>query len=116
MSTEQRRRYLKFVNGGEVGSCIATSIEDACVILRQEHYSRINDDSAICMSSQGQSIEIHVESTAFDWAWREGRSAYFKGEPEEANHYAPGTKQHECWADGWADGYEDEMQSKKAVH
>ena len=111
-----QRRFLKIVNGGVVGSCIASSIEDACVILRQEHYSRINGDSAICMSNPGESIEIHAESTAFDWAWREGRSAYDNGESEDANPYAPGTRQCECWSDGWTDGFEDEVQTQNAVH
>lgn len=113
---ESRQRYLKFVNGGELDSCIATNIEEACELLGQKHYSRISDRSAICMANPGQSIEIHLEANAFDWAWDEGRRDFHRGECESANPYAPNTRQHECWADGWADGYEDSEIASKAVH
>ncbi len=113
---KRRKRYLKLVNGGELGSCIASSIEEACQLLGQEHFSRINDHNAICMASPGQSIEIHLESSAFDWAWKEGRQSYELGEAESSNPYAPNTRQHECWNDGWSDAYEDMREEGDAVH
>jgi len=111
-----RRRYLKLVDGGELGSCIATSIEEACQLMKQEHFTCINDSSAICMGSPDQCIEIHLESDAFYWAWDEGRRDFHRGEPEAANPYAPNTRQHECWADGWTDGYEDSDMVTQAAH
>ncbi len=60
---ESRQRYLKFVNGGELDSCIATNIEEACELLGQKHYSRISDRSAICMANPGQSIESTLKPT-----------------------------------------------------
>ncbi len=113
---QRRKRYLKLVNGGELASCIASSIEEACELLGQEHFSRINDHNAICMASPGQSIEVHLEATAFDWAQKEGQQAYQLGEPETANPYAPTTRQHKCWCDGWTAAYEDTREENNAVH
>lgn len=43
--------------------------------------------------------ELHI--------WLEGRGAYFRDEPENANPYQAGTIDHEYWSDGWEDAQED---------
>lgn len=39
--------------------------------------------------------------------WLEGRGAFLRNKPENANPYQTGTIEHEYWSDGWEDASSD---------